>query len=126
MVYSHASATGYGGHIVEHDNLIANGIWSNDKAAQSSTWRELQVVKVVLESFQTKLRNARVHWCTDNQNVVKIVQHGSSKPALQARALASFHCVLVIMYELHLNGFQENRMSLHTIIAIWWITMTGC
>ena len=89
MVYSDASATGYGGY-VEHGNLIANGVWSNDEAAQSSTWRELRAVKVVLESFQTKLRNERVRWFTDNQNVVRIVQHGSSKPALQAEALGIF------------------------------------
>ena len=42
------------------------------------------------KSFQTKLRNERVRWFTDNQNVVKIVQHGSSKPALQAEALGIF------------------------------------
>ena len=44
-------ATGYGGYIVEHGNLIANGVWSKDEAAQSSTWRELRAVKAVLESF---------------------------------------------------------------------------
>ena len=90
VVYSDASASGYDGYIVEHGNLIANGAWSKDEAALSSTWRELRIVKVVLESFQTKLRNERVHWFTDNQNVVRIVQHGSSKPALQAEALGIF------------------------------------
>ena len=92
MVYLDASATVYGEYIVEHSNLIANGVcmWSNDEAAQSSTWRELQAVKVVLESFQTKLRNERVRRFADNQNVVRIRQHGSSKPALQAEALGIF------------------------------------
>ena len=90
VVYSDASATGYSRYIVEHGNLIAHGVWSNDEAAQSSTWHELQAVKVVLESFQTKLINERVHWFTDNQNVLRIVQHGSSKPALQVEALGIF------------------------------------
>ena len=90
MVYSNTSATGYNGYIVEHGNLIANDIWLNDEAAQNSTWCELWAVKVVFESFQTKLRNERVCWFTDNQNVVRIVQHGSSKPALQAKALGIF------------------------------------
>ena len=89
VVYSDASASGYGGYIVEHGNLIANGAWS-DEAIQSSTWRELRSIKVVLQSFQTKLRNERVHWFTDNQNVARIVHHGSIKPALQAEALAIF------------------------------------
>ena len=68
-IYSDASTTGYGGYIVEHGNLVANGVWSRDEAAQSSIWRELRAVKLVLESFQNKLKNERIHWFTDNQNV---------------------------------------------------------
>ena len=90
VVYSDASATGYRGYIVEHGNLIAKGVRSNEEVAQSSTLRELWAVKVVLESFQIKLKNERVCWFTDNQNVVRIVQHGSSKPALQVEALGIF------------------------------------
>ena len=45
---------------------------------------------MVLESFQSKLRHERVHWFTDNQNVVKIVECGSTRPSLQAEALAIF------------------------------------
>ena len=59
VVYSDASSTGYGGYVVEHDNLVANGQWSTDEASQSSTWRELRAVKLVLESFQSKLENER-------------------------------------------------------------------
>ena len=44
----------------------------------------------MLESFQAKLKEKRVRWFTDNQNVVRIVQHGSGKPTLQAEALAIF------------------------------------
>ena len=36
FAYSDASGTGYGGYIVEHGNLVANGQWSEDDAAQSS------------------------------------------------------------------------------------------
>ena len=42
---------------------------------------------MVLESFESKLRNQRVRWFTDNQNVVRIVLNGSRKPALQREAL---------------------------------------
>jgi len=90
VVYSDASASGYGGYIVEHGNLVANGQWSKEEASQSSTWRELRVVRCVLESFKDKLQEERVRWFTDNQNVVRIVQHGSCKPVLQAEALAIF------------------------------------
>ena len=90
VVYSDASNTGYGGYTVEHGGQIANGQWSKEEAAQSSTWRELRAVRMVLESFESKLQNERVRWFTDNQNVVRIVLNGSKKPALQQEALAIF------------------------------------
>ena len=90
MVYSDASSTGFGGYTVEHGNLVANGQWSAEEAVQSSTWRELRAVKLVLKSFQSKLANKRVRWFTDNQNVVRIVQNGSPKGVLQAEALDIF------------------------------------
>jgi len=67
VVYSDASCTGYGGYMVEHGNNVANGQWSSSEVNQSSTWRELRAVRLVLESFQSKLKNERVHWFTDNQ-----------------------------------------------------------
>ena len=90
VVYSDASATGYGGYTVKHGTMVATGQWSMVDALQSSTWRELRAVRQVLESFQTKLENERVRWFTDNQNVVRIVQYGSRQPALQVEALKSF------------------------------------
>ena len=90
VVYSDASSTGYGGYYVEHGGSIANGQWSELEAQQSSTWQELKAVRRLLESFAKKLRNQRVHWFTDNQNVVRIVLHVSGKPALQREALAIF------------------------------------
>ena len=69
---------------------MANGQWSADEAQLSSTWRELRAVRMVLESFQSKLKHERVRWFTDNQNVVRIVQFGSGKSNLQAEALGIF------------------------------------
>jgi len=79
-VYSDASDTGYGGGFtVEHRTLVASCHWSSVMAAQSYTWCELHAVTMVLESFTGKLANKQAHWCTDNQNVMRIVQHGSPK-----------------------------------------------
>ena len=44
-------------YVVEHGNLVDNGQWPSDEAAQSSTWRELRAVIKVLVSFQSKLKN---------------------------------------------------------------------
>ena len=58
--------------------------------SQSSTWRELRAVRMVLESLIPKLKNERVRWFSDNQNVVRIMEVGSKKPQLQEEALAVF------------------------------------
>jgi len=90
VVYSDASSTGFGGYTVEHGSLVASGQWSTEEASQSSPWRELRAIKLVLTPFKEKLANERVRWFTDNQNVVRIVQHGSPKTTLQAEALEIF------------------------------------
>ena len=94
-VYSDASDTGYGGYTVEHGMHIAQGNWLPEEAGQSSTWRELVAVGRVLESVASKLCGMHVRWFTDNQNVVRILQVGSSKPHLQVEALRVFKSCVV-------------------------------
>ena len=57
---------------------------------QSSTWRELRAVRLVLESLVSKLSNKWVCWFTDNQNVYRVIMYGSKKPNLHAEALTIF------------------------------------
>ena len=90
VVYSDASATGYGGFTVEHGCHVAHGAWSEVEMTQSSTWRELKAVRMVLESLLPKLKNERVRWFSDNQNVVWILETGSKKPLLQKEAISVF------------------------------------
>ena len=73
---------------------IAHSLWSEQEAKLSSTWRELRAVRMVLESLIGRLKNHRVRWFTDNQNVVRIITTGSKKPALQKEALAIFSFAL--------------------------------
>ena len=58
VVYSDASNTGYGGYYVEHGDRVAVGQWSPEEASQSSTWRELRAVHLVLRAFGPKLESA--------------------------------------------------------------------
>ncbi len=44
VVYTAASATGYGGYVVEHGPCVAYGQWTAAEESQSSTWRELTAV----------------------------------------------------------------------------------
>ena len=52
VVYSDASCTRCDGYIMELGHLVASGMWSNDKAKDSSIWHELRAVRMVLRSFQ--------------------------------------------------------------------------
>ena len=73
MVYSDASDVGYGGFSVQHGCHIAHGSWSECERTRSSTWRELRAIRMVLESLVPKLKNQRIRWFSDNQNVVRIL-----------------------------------------------------
>jgi len=100
VVFSDASNTGFGGYTVENGGLIASGQWSKEETQQSSTWRELRAVHLVLESFSSKLQNERIRWFMDNQNVVRIVLCGSKKPVLQREALTIFEVSVVARIQL--------------------------
>ena len=84
-MYSDASDMGYGSYIVEHGSHLAQGLWSLEESKESSTWRELRAVALILESVACKLRYLRVRWISSNQNVVRIIQVGSRKEKLQKR-----------------------------------------
>ena len=53
VVYSDASDTGYGGYVVEHGQCVSYGQWTRSEAEQSSTWRELAAVLLVLRNWLT-------------------------------------------------------------------------
>ena len=91
IVYSDASATGYGGYIVEKlGNVIAKGDFNHFETKTSSTYRELLAVKYVLQSFTEALQNETIEWFTDNDNVCKIVNRGSTRQHLQTLAIEIF------------------------------------
>ena len=101
VVYSDASDTGFGGYTVEHGDEVAHGHWDPMEAQQSSTWRELRAVRLILESLLNKLQNCTVKWFTDNQNVARIIQVGSKTPLLQKEALLVF--TLCVTYNISIE-----------------------
>ena len=84
IAYSDASGTGYGGYIVERlGNRIAQGKFTEFEKSTSSTYCELLAVKYVLQFFGNSLRHEGVQWYSDNVNVSRIIETGSSKVYLQ-------------------------------------------
>ena len=78
-----------------------------------ATCCELKAVRLVTESFAKQLCNQSLRWFTDNQNVVRIVLHGSRKPILQVEVLAIFAvCVnSCIRLELEWIPREENEKA---------------
>ena len=113
VVYTDASNSGYGGYVVEHGYHMATGQWSDEERVKSSTWRELRAVTLVLMSVSTKLKNQRVRWFTDNQNVVRILQVGSKQPHLQEEAVKIL--ALAIQHQVRIEPEwiprEENEMA---------------
>ncbi|CAH3023384.1 unnamed protein product [Porites evermanni] len=52
---------------------------SQNERVQSSTWKELSVIELSLQSFVSMLEGLHVRWFTDSQVAAKIVEVGSMK-----------------------------------------------
>ena len=76
MVFSDASLSGCGA-FVQGSNLLSRRNWSTE-SQKSSTWRELAAIKFALAAFIAHLSGLRVRCNTNNQNVVRIIQFGST------------------------------------------------
>lgn len=102
IVYSDASEKCYGGYIVQRlGNIIAEGNFEKAEIGTSSTYRELLAVKNILSSFAKILKHEQVLWYSDNFNVLRIIEVGSTKPHLQALAVLIFN--LCIQYDIKLE-----------------------
>ncbi|XP_013410234.1 uncharacterized protein LOC106173608 [Lingula anatina] len=92
--FSDASEHACGGYLIRCNSEICHKMWSDSEKKRSSTWRKLKALFMSLQSFTKFIKNRKIGWFTDNQNVVRIVQTGSTKVHLQTLALNIFNfCV---------------------------------
>ena len=69
-------------------------MWSENESSKSYTWKELTAVKHIILSMVNILKDKRIKWFTDNQNVVSIVAKGSMKLEIDDITLCIFkNCV---------------------------------
>ncbi|XP_069102077.1 uncharacterized protein [Argopecten irradians] len=92
VVYSDASATGYGGYILHVNKSEVLGEWTDTESKESSTWRELEAVRRMLLHYNGSLVGQclvgqKVLWYTDSQNVASILVNGSKVPILNEKAV---------------------------------------
>ena len=91
--FSDASAVGYGGYLslcvgAFSEGTEVFGAWDDDEKSSSSTYRETEAVRRVLNSNIEVLQGKKVKWFSDNKNVKAILKSGSSKADLQEIALS--------------------------------------
>ena len=125
VVYSDASDIGYGGYIVYHGYHVAHGNWTHEEAAKSSTWRELVAVGRVLEAIALLLKGLHVRWFSDNQNVVRIIQHGSRKAHLQVEAMKILEICIKHQILIEPDWVPRGRTNWQTTLAEYQIMMIG-
>ena len=84
-IFCDASETGFGGHLTtgsEDEPLEIYGTWSIEERRKSSTWRELEAVKRVIQNVITHVSGKKIRVYTDNKNVPQILKVGSRKQIL--------------------------------------------
>jgi len=84
--YSDASSTGWGGYVVQLGQKVARGDWDEKDRNQSSTYRELKAVRLVLQSYAPLLSSKECKHRSDNQSAISILCTGSNKKHLQDEA----------------------------------------
>ena len=92
--YSDASSFACGAIMLSCDHVMTHSMWNQEEREKSSTWRELRAIHFSLESFLPMLKCRSVHWFTDNQSAVSIINNGSMKPHLPETALDIFSTYL--------------------------------
>ena len=88
---SDASNVGWAGFIVQFGTHIARGNWLGSETLCSSSFREIRVIRFVLQSFSGLLAGKECKHRSDNQSVCSILSVGSSKPHLQKEAVAIYN-----------------------------------
>ena len=95
IVFTDAAGTGWGGFtLFRLEELICSGKFNAFEQQQSSTYRELLAVKLVLQSYGQILANQSIQVNVDNFSASRILSVGSRKTNLQNLAIDIFyHCM---------------------------------
>lgn len=88
VLVSDAFAIGYGGYIEDIAGSELIGGWSRAESEKSSTWRELEAIKRLIEHTKDSLEGQSVVVKTDNKNATSILKSGSRISELHEKAVS--------------------------------------
>jgi hypothetical protein len=84
--YLHCDSIGLGWGAVLNDCIEARGFWSGSDKLQHITSKELKAVRCAIESFLLELKGIRLLLHEDNQSVVGVLTHLTSRsPAMMSK-----------------------------------------
>jgi hypothetical protein len=83
--YLHCDSSGFGWGAVLNDCVEARGFWSAPDLPQHITFKELKAVRCAVQSFLPELKGRRLLLHEDNQSVIGVLTHLTSKsPAMMS------------------------------------------
>ena len=77
--YLHCDSSGFGWGVVLNDCIEARGFWTGPDKLQHITFKELKAVRCAIESFLPELQGRRLLLHEDNQSVVGVLTHLTSR-----------------------------------------------
>ena len=108
LAYSDASNDACEAFIVSCDNIISHKMWSSEERSMSSTWREMKAIYYSLLSFLPLLKGQNIHWFSDNQGTISVINYGSMKVHLQKLVLDIFSLYLNNNISIYLEWIPRN------------------
>jgi hypothetical protein len=83
--YLHCDSSGFGWGAVLNDCIEARGFWTGPDKLQHITFKELKAVRCAIESFLPEVKGRRLLLHEDNQSVVGVLTHLTSRsPAMMS------------------------------------------
>ena len=77
--YNHCDSRGYGWGAVLNDHVEARGFWSTNDPEEHITYKEMKAVRCAIKSFIPELQGKRFLLHEDNQSVISVLTHLTSK-----------------------------------------------
>ncbi len=77
--YLHFDSSGYGWGAVLNDYVEARGFWGMPDLNEHITFKELKAVRCAIQAFLPELRGKRLLLHEDNQSVIGVLTHLTSK-----------------------------------------------
>ena len=111
--YLHCDSSSFGWGAVLNSYHEARGFWDSSDLKQHITWKELKAVRLAILSFLPKVRGRRILLHEDNQSVIGVLTH------LTSRSPAMMNELRKLWYLLDTNDILLRSKYIRSAANIW-------